>query len=82
MIPRSDPTDGLDVSRADLAHAVEIVAGIIGKASIRRQPALRRCGVPSMIALVSIAWKMLAPLGVETADIRRHVDKAVRNAWK
>jgi hypothetical protein len=35
-----------------------------------------------MIAIVAKAWVLLAPLGVETADIRRLVDKAVRNAWK
>jgi hypothetical protein len=35
-----------------------------------------------MIALVSKAWKMLAPLGVETADIRRSVDRAIRHARK
>ena len=35
-----------------------------------------------MIAIVAKAWMLLAPLGIETADIRRLVDKAVRNAWK
>ncbi len=35
-----------------------------------------------MIAIVARAWMLLAPLGVETADIRRLMDKAVRNAWK
>jgi hypothetical protein len=35
-----------------------------------------------MIAIVAKAWVLLAPLGVEPADIRRLVDKAVRNAWK
>jgi hypothetical protein len=35
-----------------------------------------------MIALVARAWEKLAPLGVETSDILRLVDKAVRNAWK
>jgi hypothetical protein len=35
-----------------------------------------------MIAIVARAWKLLAPLGVETGDIRRFVDDAVRNAWK
>lgn len=35
-----------------------------------------------MIAIVAKAWVLLAPLGVETADIRRLVDNAVRNAWK
>jgi len=31
MIPHSDMPDGLEVSRADLLHAVEIVAGLMGK---------------------------------------------------
>ncbi len=35
-----------------------------------------------MIAIIAKAWVLLAPLGVETADIRRLVDNAVRNAWK
>ena len=35
-----------------------------------------------MISIVAKAWVLLAPLGVETADIRRLIEKAVRNAWK
>lgn len=35
-----------------------------------------------MIAIVARAWKLLAPLGVETGDIRRFVDDVIRNAWK
>ena len=35
-----------------------------------------------LIAITAKAWVLLAPLGVETSDIRRLVDKAVRNAWK
>ncbi len=35
-----------------------------------------------MTSIVAKAWVILAPLGVETTDIRRLVDKAVRNAWK
>ena len=35
-----------------------------------------------MIATVAKAWVLLAPTGVETSDMRRLVDKAVRNAWK
>jgi hypothetical protein len=199
MIPHSDPTDSLDVPRADLANALEIVAGVMGKgasgASLRfengwlyiesgngvakapargvwpvtiivgaswvrrlakrlpagdlvrlhvdegrlyanrysepcawtpvdrplkpelpevdekrlileaarilkplfitrkdlealvvesraRGPSSWRAEEKKMVALVSKAWEMLAPLGVETADIRRLVDGAVRNAWK
>ena len=35
-----------------------------------------------VMQLVTKAWLLLAPLGVEIADIRRLIDKAVRNAWK
>ena len=35
-----------------------------------------------MTSIVANAWILLAPLGIETSDIRRLVDKAVRNAWK
>jgi hypothetical protein len=35
-----------------------------------------------MMAIVAKAWALLAPMGVETRDIRRLVDNAVRNAWK
>jgi hypothetical protein len=35
-----------------------------------------------MISIVAKAWTLLAPLGIEPADIRRLTDNAVRNAWK
>jgi hypothetical protein len=35
-----------------------------------------------ILSLTARAWERLAPLGVETADIRRLIDLAVRNAWK
>jgi hypothetical protein len=35
-----------------------------------------------MIEMIAEAWVVLAPLGVETADIRRLVDDIVRNSWK
>lgn len=35
-----------------------------------------------MTAIVARAWVLLAPLGIETTDMRRLLDKAVRNAWK
>ena len=196
MIPHSDMPDGLEVSRADLLHAVEIVAGLMGKGptgaslqfedgwlyiesgrGIAKTPArgtwplttivrrswVRRLaknmpagdpirlrveegrlyanrysepcaqtavkqpfnpkgpqsdnfleaarilkpllitkwdlaalvveasarGTPSwseedkkMITMIAKAWALLAPLGVETADLRRLVNDAVRNAWK
>jgi hypothetical protein len=35
-----------------------------------------------MIAIIGKAWVLLAPMGVETSDICRLVNNAVRNAWK
>jgi hypothetical protein len=35
-----------------------------------------------MMTMVAKAWVLLAPTGVETSDLRRLVDNAVRNAWK
>jgi hypothetical protein len=35
-----------------------------------------------MTAIVARAWVLLAPLGIETADLRRLMEKTVRNAWK
>lgn len=35
-----------------------------------------------MTSIVAKAWVLLAPLGIGTTDIRRLVDKAVRDAWK
>lgn len=35
-----------------------------------------------MISIIAKAWALLAPLGIEPADIRRLTDNAVRNAWK
>jgi hypothetical protein len=35
-----------------------------------------------MISIVAKAWALLAPLGIEPADIRRVADSAIRNAWK
>ncbi len=35
-----------------------------------------------LLSLVAKAWVLLAPFGVDTADLRKLVDTAVRNAWK
>jgi hypothetical protein len=35
-----------------------------------------------MTSIVAKAWVLLAPLGIETTDIRRLVEKTVRKAWK
>ena len=34
------------------------------------------------LSIIAKAWVLLAPLGVETDDLRQLVDNAVRNAWK
>lgn len=34
-----------------------------------------------MISAVAKAWELLAPLGIETKDLRQLIDRAVRNAW-
>ncbi len=35
-----------------------------------------------MISIIAKAWQLLAPLGIETSDIKNLADNAVRNAWK
>lgn len=36
----------------------------------------------TILPLIGKAWSLLAPLGVETKDLRRLVDSANRDAWK
>ena len=36
----------------------------------------------TILPLIGKAWSLLAPLGVETKDLRRLVDNANRDAWK
>jgi len=64
----------LRLTAADLEEAVE--------AARARGPALWRVEDRKMMPLVAEAWLLLAPLGIETSDLRRLVDKAVRDAWK
>jgi hypothetical protein len=59
----------------------EDLESVVAEAQLRG-PALWRTQEKKMIALVARAWEILAPLGVETSDIRELVDGAVRNAWK
>jgi hypothetical protein len=33
------------------------------------------------IRLIANVWALLAPLGVETADIKKLMDSRLRNAW-
>jgi hypothetical protein len=47
-----------------------------------RGPTSWRVEEKQMIARVSRAWQLLAPFGVETSDIRRLVDSAIRHAWR
>lgn len=63
---------------------------LVGKGDIQslvntarnRGPAIWLESEETMISAVSRAWALLAPLGVETSDLRNLVDGAVRNAWK
>jgi len=64
-----------------LAVRQEDLETLVAEARARRT-ALCRPEEKKMIVLIARAWEMLAPLGVETADIRRLVDKAVRTAWR
>jgi hypothetical protein len=64
----------LRLTRADLEEAAE--------AARARGPALWRAEDRKMMPLVAKAWLLLAPLGFETSDLRRLVDRAVRNAWR
>jgi len=63
------------VSREDLHSLIEMTRNRGGPASWRENE-------ESMISAVSKAWALLAPLGVETSDLRNLIDGAVRNAWK
>ena len=47
----------------------------------KRAPAKWVESEETMISAVAKAWALLAPLGVETSDLRNLVDGAVRNAW-
>ena len=57
------------------------VAALVVEASARGTPTWSEDD-KKMIAIIAKAWVLLAPLGVETADLRRLVNDAVRNAWK
>jgi len=59
----------------------EDLESLVGEARARG-PASWRAEEKKMIAQVSKAWSMLAPLGVETADISRLLDNAIRHAWR
>ena len=52
------------------------------KTARNRGPATWLESEETMISAVSRAWAILAPLGVETSDLRNLVDSAVRNAWE
>jgi hypothetical protein len=74
-----------------IAEAVRILKPLLVKPSDLEAVVVdaRARGTPSwsedekkMIALIAKAWVLLAPMGVETSDIRRLVNNAVRNAWK
>ena len=64
----------LHVKRSDLE---ELVSKTRAKGSASWSPEEKR-----MIPIVARAWVILAPLGIETPDLHRLVQAAVRNAWK
>ena len=57
------------------------LAALVVEASARGTPSWSEED-KKMIAMIAKAWALLAPMGVETADLRRLVNDAVRNAWK
>jgi hypothetical protein len=61
------------IGREDIQALVEIAR--------KRGPITWVESEETMISAVSKAWAHLAPLGVETSDLRNLVDGAVRNAW-
>ena len=81
---------GVDEDRRIFEAATILNPFLVGKEDLRsmiekaraRGPASWREDEETMISAVSKAWALLAPLGVETADLRNLVDAAVRNAWK
>ena len=64
----------LRITKWDLA-ALVVEAGARGTPSWSEED-------KKMMAMIAKAWVLLAPLGVEMADLRRLVDDVVRNAWK
>jgi hypothetical protein len=64
-----------------LLIAREDLESLVGQARARGS-ASWRVEEKKMIGLVSKAWALLAPLGVEPADIRRLADNAIRGAWR
>jgi hypothetical protein len=59
---------------------VQDVIELVKKAQ-RAGPPFWTTDATKMIATVAKAWIVLAPLGVETSDLRSLIDNAVRNAF-
>jgi hypothetical protein len=81
---------GLDENRRILEAATALKGFLVDKDDLqsltemarKRGPTAWREDEQTMISAVGAAWALLAPLGVETADLRDLIDGAVRNAWK
>lgn len=94
LTPKAIPTNP-DLPQIDEKGLVEEAAKVLKPLLIKRSELeelvaeARAKGTASwskdekrMTAIVAKAWVLLAPLGVETTDIRRLIEKTVRNAWK
>jgi len=86
-----DPSLGKVTEARRISEAATVLKPfLVGREDIQTLVELaRKCGPAkwveseeTMISAVSKAWALLAPLGIETSDLRSLVDGAVRNAWK
>jgi hypothetical protein len=87
--PLNPSLRNIDIDRRISEAAAVLKPFLVGPEDIRpliesrsKGPASWREDEEPMISAVSKAWALLAPLGVETADLRNLVDVAVRDAWK
>jgi hypothetical protein len=91
---RTPPPSAIEPSRevlrsigqaAKLLEAFHVTAqdviGLVKRAQSAGQPSWTAAEA-KMIAAVAKAWVVLAPLGVETADLRSLIDNAIRNGFK
>jgi hypothetical protein len=86
-----DPSLGTITEEQRIFEAATVLKPfLVGKGDIEslvktarnRGPAKRLASEETMISAVSKAWAHLAPLGVETSDLRTTIDGVVRNAWR
>jgi len=93
-IPQSGGNDPTSVSRKSRANRVDKAAKLLSPFRVSpedlesmiesvqsRGVSVWRRDERQMVALVAKAWAVLAPLGVETGDLRDLIDNAVTNAF-